>query len=153
MRTAFGTVLLAALLLLVGCARQVPASRLAEDGGDVEVRLTTTSGESLTGRVVALSSAELVVDAVYVEGEGVEIEGTRDARRVTIDGETIDGEVREVERSSEGRVTAIVRRSFSIREVESAEFARSRREATLGALLSQIAGPAVGLLLGLLVQG
>jgi len=149
-----GVLALAAVLAIAsGCARRIPASELGEEGGDVEIRLTTAAGEQVGGRLVSLSSSDVVVDALYAHGGDVSIEGTPDRRRVVVDGRDVDGQVLAVERTPEGRAQATVRRTFSLNEITSAEIARSRREATLGTLISQVAGPAIGLLLGLLVQG
>ncbi len=139
-------------LLFAGCARQVPAARLAEEGGDVEFRLMTVD-ESLVGTVVSITSTDIVVDVVYSHGGGVSIEGRAGDRRVVVRGTPVQGEVLEVERTDDGRVTATVRRTFPVRDIAFAEFAKSRRETTLGTLISQVAGPAIGLLLGLLIQG
>ncbi|MBD3368441.1 MAG: hypothetical protein GF405_09775 [Candidatus Eisenbacteria bacterium] len=149
----FEVLLLVALLLLAGCARRTPAARLAEEGGEVEVRLIMSDGETLNGRVVSLTRIDLVVDAVYTEGGGVSIDGMPDDRRVVVDGAEVEGRLLDVSRTSEGRVQATVRRTLPLHSIAEADFARSRRDVTLGTLISQIAGPAVGLLLGLLVQG
>lgn len=153
MRGAIAVTLLAAVVLLPGCGSRVPAARLAEEGGEVDVRLTTVAGEELEGTLFSLTSRRIVIDAVYAESEDVVIDHGGTERGVEVAGEAVEGQVLSVERTSEGRVTAVVRRSFAVREIASADFARTRRETALGTLLSQIVGPVAGILLGLLVRG
>ena len=56
-------VLLVAVLLLVcsGCARHLPVSAVAEQGGNIGVRIVTVTGEVVSGRLVSFDGEGIVV--------------------------------------------------------------------------------------------
>jgi hypothetical protein len=140
----------AAVLAATGCARQVPLAGLSAAGADVGVILRTAGGEEIRGRLLSLTEREMVVDALYPEGDGVEIKGVGDNRRVAVDGQRVPGDFVGVERVDGVRV-ARVRRTLGVGEVERATFHRSKREVSLGTILSLLLGPGVGGLLALAI--
>jgi hypothetical protein len=144
------TLAAAALLLAGGCAREVPLADVASGGAVVGVAARTSGGEEIRGELVSLDEREMIVVAQYVEGDGVEIEGFGDDRRVIVGGARVDGEVVAVERVGGVRV-ARVRRSLRVLDVDRATFHRSGQEVSLAAILSLLLGPSVGGLLALAI--
>lgn len=139
-----------AALLAGGCSRHVPLSEISAQGADVGVIVRTVEGEELRGRLLSLTERELVIVARYVEGDGVEIEGYGEARRVIVDGARVAGEVIGLDRLDGARV-ASVRRVLRTQDVDRATFHRSGREVSLATILSFILGPVAGASLGLVL--
>jgi hypothetical protein len=102
------TLLLAALLS--GCAGTAPRQFVEEPGVTVRVRLTT--GESLSGMLVAMESNVLVVDHSVPKSARVEIVRRDDSDIVVLAGTPIGRalEVRDVD--------VLVRQRFSFFEIE-----------------------------------
>lgn len=140
---------LALVLLLVvsaalaGCARRTPVSDLSGAGSDVHVRLTTETGETLTGILVSLDASELVARIEYaVEGD-IRLRGYGADAELFFEDEKAPGTLLAVERTEAGRV-ALVLRSFPTGEVASATFHVGEAERSLGSMVSMFLGPVVG---------
>lgn len=147
-RTALALCVLAALL--PGCARRVPLTELGGSRAEVWARVTTVDGEEFTGRLFSLDASALVLEFEYdVTGEFRLSE--RGGTESLYDGtEKVHGELAGVE-TRDGVRVAVMRRRFSVRDLESATFHASRGERSLASILSLLVGPAVGGALGLLL--
>jgi hypothetical protein len=149
-RATLPAAVVAAILAVTGCARQVPLAGLLAGGADVGVIVRTVEGEEIRGGLVSLTKREMVVVAVYVEGEGVEIKGVGGGRWVAVDGARVPGDLVGVERIDGVRV-ARVERTLPVVDVDRATFHRSGQEVSLATILSLFLGPSVGGLLALAI--
>ncbi len=139
-----------ACLVACGCARHVPLAELGPSGAVVWVRLTTSDGERITGRVVSLDAGSMVV-AVRHELGGDVLVRERDGVSALYSGaERVPGEFAGVE-SEEQRRMAVVHRTFPAVDVATATFHESSGERSLASIISLLLGPAVGGALGLVL--
>ena len=137
-------------LCAAGCARYVASSELGALGADVGVVIRLEGGESVRGKLLSLAGDEVHAELIYEVGEGVELRGLGDRRRVVVDGEDAPGEIVAIEREG---VTSVVRvrRAIRLEEIDEMTFHRSGREASLGPVVSAILGPVIGALLALTI--
>ena len=140
-------VLVCAGLAASGCARHVSLAELGPSGAPVGVRLTTSDGEQVTGQVISLDAASLVVAVRHaIEGD-VRVQERGGDEALYSGTERVPGRFVRVD-TDEGERVAVVHRTFQTVDIVSATFHESRGERSLSSILSHLLGPAVGATLG-----
>ncbi|MCK4511772.1 hypothetical protein KAW64_08540 [bacterium] len=140
-------VLVCAGLAACGCARHVPLAELGTSGAVVGVRLTTSDGEQVTGRVISLDAGSMVVGVRHVIAGDVRVRGRGDERELYSGTERVPGRFVRVD-TDEGERTAVVYRTFRAVDITSATFHQSSGERSLSSIVSLLLGPVVGGALG-----
>ena len=136
-------VLVCAGLVACGCARQVPLTELGPSGAVVWVRLATSDGEEVTGRVVSLDAGSMVVALRHaIEGD-VRVRERGGDQALYSGTEWLPGRFVRID-TDEGERVAVVHRTFQVVDIASATFHESGGERSLSSILSLLLGPAVG---------
>lgn len=136
-------VLVCAGLVACGCARQVPLAELGPSGAVVWVRLATSDGEQVTGRVISLDAGSVVVALRHaIEGDVRVREGSGD-QALYSGAERLPGRFVRID-TDEGERVAVVHRTFQVVDIASATFHESGGERSLSSIVSLLLGPAVG---------
>ncbi len=136
-------VLLCAGLVACGCARQVPLTELGPSGAVVWVRLATSDGEEVTGRVVSLDAGSMVIALRHaIEGD-VQVRERGGDQALYSGTERLPGRFVRID-TDEGERVAVVHRTFHVVDIASATFHESGGERSLSSILSLLLGPAVG---------
>ena len=143
-------VLVCAGFVTCGCARHVPLAELGTSGAVVGVRLTTSDGEQVTGRIISLDAGSVVVAVRHVLAGDVRVRGRDDERALYSGTERVPGRFVRVDTDEGGR-TAVVHRTFRSVNIASATFHESSGERSLSAIVSLLLGPVVGGALGFLL--
>ena len=139
--------LVCAGLAASGCARHVSLAELGPSGATVGVRLTTSDGEQVTGRVVSLDAGSMVVAVRHVIEGDVRVRERGGDQALYSGTERVPGRFVRVE-TDEGERVAVVQRTFQAVDIASATFHESRGERSLSSILSHFLGPAIGATLG-----
>ena len=141
-------VLVCAGLVACGCARHVSLAELGPSGAVVWVRLTTSDGEQVTGRVISLDAGSMVVGVRHaIEGD-VRVRERGGDRALYSGTERVPGRFVRIDTDEGGRV-AVVHRMFPAVDIASATFHESRGERSLSSIVSLLLGPIIGGALGL----
>ena len=140
-------VLVCAGFVASGCARHVPLADLGTSGAVVGVRLTTSDGEQITGRVISLDAGSMVVAVRHVIAGDIRMRGRGDEQALYSGTERVPGRFVRVD-TDEGERTAVVYRTFRAVDITSATFHESSGERSLSAIVSLLLGPVVGGALG-----
>lgn len=126
-----------------GCARRTSMAELGTSGDVVWARVSTADGEQVTGELVSLDAARLVVALRYQVKGDVSVRGTGDDARLFAGTAEVPGKLVSVERGESGRV-ALVHRTFRAADVDSATFHQDSGTRSLGSIVSTFLGPVVG---------
>jgi hypothetical protein len=136
-------VLVCAGLVACGCARQVPLAELGPSGAVVWVRLATSDGEQVTGRVISLDAGSVVVALRHaIEGD-VRVRERGGDQALYSGTERLPGQFVRID-TDEGERVAVVHRTFRVVDIASATFHESGGERSLSSIVSLLLGPAVG---------
>lgn len=133
----------ALLLVAFGCARRTSMKDLGSSGATLWARVSTSEGEKVTGELVSLDAARLIVALRYDVKGDVRIRGTGDAARLFSGTSEVAGELVAVTREEGGRV-ALVHRTFRAADIESVTFHQDGGSRSLGSIVSTLLGPVVG---------
>ena len=136
-------VLVCAGLVACGCARNVPLAELGASGAVVWVRLATSDGEEVTGRVVSLDAGSMVIALRHVIEGDVRVRERGGDQALYSGTEQLPGRFVRIDTDDGGRV-AVVHRTFQVVDIASATFHESGRERSLASIVSLLLGPAVG---------
>ena len=135
--------LVCAGLVACGCARQVPLTELDQSGAVVWVRLATSDGEQVTGRIVSLDAGSMVIALSHaVEGD-VRVRERGDDKALYSGTERLPGRFVRVD-TEDGERVAVVHRTFQVVDIDSATFHESGGERSLSSIVSLLLGPAIG---------
>ena len=140
-------VLVCAGLVACGCARHVSLAELGPSGAVVWVRLTTSDGEQVTGRVISLDAGSMVVGVRHAIRGDVRVRERGGDRALYSGTERVPGRLVRVDTNEAGRM-AVVHRTFQAVDIASATFHESKGERSLSSIVSLLLGPAIGAALG-----
>ena len=136
-------VLVCAGLVACGCARQVPLTELGPSGAVVWVRLSTSDGEQVTGRIVSLDAGSMVIALRHVIEGDVRVRERGGDKALYSGTERLPGRFVRID-TDEGERVAVVHRTFQVVDVTSATFHESGGERSLSSIVSLLLGPAIG---------
>jgi hypothetical protein len=139
--------LVCAGLVACGCARHVSLAELGPSGAVVWVRLTTSDGEQVPGRVISLDAGSMVVAVQHAIDGDVRVRERGGDQALYSGTERVPGRFVSVDTDEGGRV-AVVHRTFRALDIASARFHESRGERSLSSIVSLLLGPAIGGALG-----
>ena len=142
--------LVCAGLVACGCARRVSLAELGPSGAVVGVRLTTSDGEQISGRVISLDAGSMVVAVRHAIAGDVRVRERGGERTLYSGTERVPGRFVRVD-TEEDRRTAVVHRTFRAVDIASATFHESKGERSLSSIVSLLLGPVVGGGLGLVL--
>ena len=134
-------------LVACGCARHVSLAELGSSGAVVGVRLTTSDGEQITGRVISLDAGSMVVAVRHAIAGDIRVRERSDERVLYSGTEPVPGRLVRVDANEGGR-TAVVHRTFRAVDIASASFHASKGERSLSSIVSLLLGPVIGATLG-----
>ena len=137
-------------LAACGCARHVSLAELGTSGAVVGVRLTTSEGEQVSGRVISLDAGSMVVAVRHAITGDVRVRELGGERTLYSGAERVPGQFVRVD-TDEGARTAVVHRTFRAVDIASATFHESKGERSLSSIVSLLLGPIVGGTLGLVL--
>lgn len=137
-------------LAACGCARHVSLAELGTSGAVVGVRLTTSEGEQVSGRVISLDAGSMVVAVRHAIAGDVRVRERGGERTLYSGTERVPGRLVRVD-TDEGVRTAVVHRTIRAVDIASATFHESRGERSLSSIVSLLLGPIVGGTLGLVL--
>jgi hypothetical protein len=140
-------VIVCAGLVACGCARHVALAELGASGAAVGVRLTTSDGEQITGRVISLDAGSMVVAVRHAIAGDVRVRERSGERALYSGTERVPGRFVRVD-TEEGVRTAVVHRTLRAVDITSATFHESKGERSLSSIVSLLLGPLVGGALG-----